>query len=274
MNTKCIYKITNMINGKIYIGQSVDFKQRWRQHKKESLKELPSMIINQAMKKHGIDNFIFEVISSIIPIKNEIEYCKIADELEEQFIKEYQSHISLRKGYNVSRGGMTSPKSEEWKQYMSNKIHQLHIDGLYDNTLSGYQLGHQHSEETLLNMSKSLKGRESPMKNKSHTEEAKEKNRLSHIGKSHEGNKNFKHTEEAKIKIGIASKGNKYCLGKTPYNKGISPSIEAKEKMSEAQKIRFATNKQHNQIGDKPLTNAEKQKRYREKKKLCQELQH
>ena len=28
-----IYKITNRINGKVYIGQSIDIRRRWRQHR-------------------------------------------------------------------------------------------------------------------------------------------------------------------------------------------------------------------------------------------------
>lgn len=120
MKTKCIYKIINLINKKVYIGQSVDCKQRWRQHKKEVTKDNPPMIINRAMKKHGIENFIFEIMTSILPVNDEQEYCKIADELESNFIKEYQSHISLGKGYNVSGGGSTSPKAENFKQIMRN----------------------------------------------------------------------------------------------------------------------------------------------------------
>jgi len=118
MKHKSIYKITNSVNNKVYIGQSNCPSKRWYQHKQEAKKEQPSMVVNQAMKKYGIENFIFEVICSILPVTDETEYCKIADEFEEHFITEYQSHISFGKGYNVSNGGSTSPKSEEWKQAM------------------------------------------------------------------------------------------------------------------------------------------------------------
>lgn len=118
MKHKSIYKITNLVNQKVYIGQTVDFHHRWRQHKLEAKKEHPSMIVNQAMKKYGIDKFIFETICSVLPVSDEIEYCSITDQVEKELIEQYQSHVSTGLGYNVSRGGSTSPKTEEWKQVM------------------------------------------------------------------------------------------------------------------------------------------------------------
>jgi len=115
MKTKVIYKITNQINQKVYIGQTNNPRVRWSKHKSSAL-NAPTQTIHSAMKKYGIENFTFEVICSILPVTDETEYCKIADEFEEQFITEYQSHISFGKGYNVSAGGSTSPKTEEWKE--------------------------------------------------------------------------------------------------------------------------------------------------------------
>lgn len=53
-----IYKITNNINNKIYIGQSVHIKRRWAEHCKPSSDSL----ISKAIKKYGKDNFTFEII--------------------------------------------------------------------------------------------------------------------------------------------------------------------------------------------------------------------
>lgn len=130
-----IYKITNFINNKVYIGQAKDCIQRWRQHKAESKKELPRMIVNRAMKKYGFDNFSFEVIVSCKTWKD-------ANETETLLVSQYESHISTGKGYNVSAGGCNAPKSDEWKQKVSRKL-----------------MGHPVSEETLAKLSVVHKGK-------------------------------------------------------------------------------------------------------------------
>ena len=63
-----IYKIENLINGKVYIGQSVNIKERWNEHKlinsrtsKEALKK-QKYPLYLALEKYGLDNFSFEVI--------------------------------------------------------------------------------------------------------------------------------------------------------------------------------------------------------------------
>ena len=60
-----IYKIINNINGKIYVGQSIDIKERWKQHlyKAYNEKELGyNSAIHQAFRKYGYENFSFEII--------------------------------------------------------------------------------------------------------------------------------------------------------------------------------------------------------------------
>ena len=85
-----IYKITNQINNKIYIGQSVDISKRWHYYKSppETL-NYKSKIIS-AIKKYGIENFTFEVL----------EECSIneLDKKEYYYIKLYDS---IDKGYNI-----------------------------------------------------------------------------------------------------------------------------------------------------------------------------
>ena len=57
-----VYKITNKINGKCYIGKSIDIKARFSDHKKPS--NLKSHYkIYKAFVKYGVENFNFEVLS-------------------------------------------------------------------------------------------------------------------------------------------------------------------------------------------------------------------
>jgi group I intron endonuclease len=61
METNYIYKITNKVNGKVYIGKSNDPERRWKQHKSEVYKNKTTYLY-QSMRKYGVDNFSFIVI--------------------------------------------------------------------------------------------------------------------------------------------------------------------------------------------------------------------
>lgn len=60
-----IYKITNMINNKCYIGQSTNIKKRWNRHKNgpfnKKYKEY-NCPLYRAIRKYGLENFNFEII--------------------------------------------------------------------------------------------------------------------------------------------------------------------------------------------------------------------
>lgn len=158
-----IYKITNLVNQKLYIGQTVNPQDRWRDHTREARKEQPSMIVHHAMKKHGIDNFTFEVI----------ETCDSQDEAnyqEEWHIKISCSHVSTDGGYNVSLGGSVAPKTDEWKQALAENVKQKIANGTWHGAAnSPYVKGHQPSEATRAKISASNKGK--PAHNKLFTDE-------------------------------------------------------------------------------------------------------
>lgn len=93
----CIYKITNIINGKIYIGQTKqDLKKRIRQHRSNS-KRLKTYLYS-SMIKYGKDNFKFEKL-----IDGNFTREKL-NELEIKFIQYYNSNNS-NIGYNLTSGG-------------------------------------------------------------------------------------------------------------------------------------------------------------------------
>lgn len=119
-----LYKITNIIDGKLYIGQTVDPNNRWKKHrfnaKQVRVKKGTTMYIHNAMAKHGLDNFIFEVIGC----------CRSQDDAnytEAELIKQYDSLWSGY-GYNVAAGGQSSPKSEETKKKLSEYWKQWYLD--------------------------------------------------------------------------------------------------------------------------------------------------
>ena len=61
---KHIYKITNKINGRCYIGQTNNPKRRFQEHKNMGYTDGTGKLLYYAFNKYGIENFTFEVIDS------------------------------------------------------------------------------------------------------------------------------------------------------------------------------------------------------------------
>lgn len=90
-----IYRITNLLDNKIYIGQSTSIGERFKAHIKCGLGiDAPSNKLYIAMKKDGVENFTFEVLEECNPVD--------LNEKEKYWIQYYQSNIY---GYNMSIGG-------------------------------------------------------------------------------------------------------------------------------------------------------------------------
>lgn len=97
-----IYIITNSINNKVYIGQTIQsLKDRWQEHcRKLCSKNEANMHIKRAIFKYGKENFTIR----------ELEKCTIEelDEREVYYISLYNSFVD---GYNSTRGGKSGAKS-------------------------------------------------------------------------------------------------------------------------------------------------------------------
>lgn len=91
-----IYKITNKLNNKIYIGQTIKaVNKRFQQHKNNSNKDYFSQIVlYKAFNKYGIENFICETLEEVPNDK--------LDEREKYWIEFYDSYFN---GYNSTLGG-------------------------------------------------------------------------------------------------------------------------------------------------------------------------
>lgn len=63
-----IYGIRNIVNGKIYVGQTKDFKHRWREHVRELNHNIHhNKHLQNAWNKYGEENFEFFVIEKCSP---------------------------------------------------------------------------------------------------------------------------------------------------------------------------------------------------------------
>lgn len=119
-----IYCITNLVNGKVYIGQSVNIEKRWVHHK-TTLRH--NMHINKhlqsAWNKYGEQNFEFIILHECI--------YEDLDRYEIYYIEKYNS---IENGYNLLRGGsngnrftqivIDKMKSSQAKRYSDVKAHQ------------------------------------------------------------------------------------------------------------------------------------------------------
>lgn len=97
MSTIGIYKITNKINGKAYIGQSINIEKRWKNHKIDYLNKNSHSYdypLYRAFRKYGINNFTFEII----------EECK-EKKLNEKEIFWIEHYNTFFNGYNQTLGG-------------------------------------------------------------------------------------------------------------------------------------------------------------------------
>lgn len=90
-----IYKITNLINGHSYIGQSINIVRRWKDHRQVAARGARNDYpLYRAISKYGIENFEFSII----------EECSVdeLDEKEKYWISYYDSYNN---GYNQTKGG-------------------------------------------------------------------------------------------------------------------------------------------------------------------------
>ena len=138
----CIYRITNLINGKTYIGQHkyLDEAEPMKGYKGSGV------VLKKAYKKHGFKNFAIDVLYSRIRDKETI------DAMEVWAISKFKPE------YNIAKGGQGG--------YMGK-----YDDPIYRKRLSIANTGKKHSLEARKRMSEAAKGK----KRKPFSEEHKRK---------------------------------------------------------------------------------------------------
>jgi group I intron endonuclease len=199
-----IYQIRNLVNGKRYIGSSLNIERRWKHHLQCLKFSYSNKVLQKDWDLYGADAFVFEVLI----------YCE-PDELllkEQKRIDHYKT-LSPN-GYNRCpiAGSCAGVKhSEEYKRNLSEK--------LKGNTNGLNNKGKVISEETKLKMSIAASSRKiSGMSGRKHSEESKLKMSFLKLGTSSK-RKGSTLSEETKQKMRDSHKGHnlgmKYC--KYPY---------------------------------------------------------
>ncbi len=88
----CVYRITNLIRNKAYIGKTIDFERRMREHKRSK----GNLYIGNSIRKHGWHNFKVEILIDDVPEEDlgNLETCYI--DVEDTMVPN---------GYNLTLGG-------------------------------------------------------------------------------------------------------------------------------------------------------------------------
>lgn len=203
----CIYRITNKVTGKTYVGQ----------HKYKKLDDNymgSGVLLAKAKKKYGIENFTKTILEF------NISTVELANDFEQMYI--LFERAKGKAEYNIARGGggvVGVERSEEWKRKIS-EARKGHITSEEQKRkISEALKGHTTSEETRKKLSEVRKG-------KKHGPLSEE-----HRRKISEAHKGLHHSEEAKQKM----------KGRTAWNKGKKPyemTEETRQKLSKALKGR------------------------------------
>lgn len=154
-NLHFVYVITNTINYKVYVGQTIDPYNRWSAHRCQAKREVLQYAIYKAIRKYGIDSFQFCLI----------EICKSqseADLSEIYWIDKFDSRNN-ESGYNLAVGGNVNTgwhHTEESKRKISQsqKGKIVVISEETKNKISAANMGHSVSDETRKKISKGNKG--------------------------------------------------------------------------------------------------------------------
>ena len=158
-----IYKITNLVNSKVYIGASRRIEARWCQHRNGHT------AIAEDLQTFGLDNFKFEVLlecpeDMLCQWERDMIALYDADDPEKGYNNPKDRPYSL-KASESHRGTHRTPHSEEAKRRMS-EAHKGQ---------KAWNKGIPFSEETKRKISEALKGRPSEKKGIPLSEETKRK---------------------------------------------------------------------------------------------------
>lgn len=179
-----IYRITNLINGKTYVGQ----------HEYKKLNEYymgSGVHLVRAQKKYGMENFKKEILVFNISTQEH------ANLLEETFIAAEREKVGRENCYNISDGGQGNHTkgihfSEEHKRHLSEAHKNKHFSEETKKKMSESHKNKPHSEEWNRKVAEANKGKPSGMKGKHHSEETKKKMREAMKGRPRSWGKHWK----------------------------------------------------------------------------------
>lgn len=130
MNIYSIYKATNLINGKSYIGFDACWPTRQQDHYRNHVNKNSKFYA--AIRKYGWDNFEWTVLYQ------STDKTHTHKTMEEYFIREYNTYCDTGHGYNMSYGGDGGNRSVEtrnkMRKYATNRsaAHRAKLNGQFE----------------------------------------------------------------------------------------------------------------------------------------------
>jgi group I intron endonuclease len=115
-----IYRWTNLLHGKSYIGSSVDLSRRLGKYFNFNQLAISNMVINKALLKHDISNFSLEILEYCEPenaVSREQYYIDLLNP-EYNILKIAGSSLGFKHS-DESRAKMSAPKSEATRTKLS-----------------------------------------------------------------------------------------------------------------------------------------------------------
>lgn len=186
-----IYKVENKVNNKKYIGLTRKSLEERKESHLRKVRNGSNTHFHNAIRKYGIDNFIWEVVNDTVDDIGEL------GKLEVEYISKYDSYNN---GYNLTTGGESAySHSDETKKKLrqinlgkvlseetKEKIRQGNIGkevtDEFRQRMRDMNVGRKLSKEAREKISKSLRGKPGRNTGNTHTNETKEK-----ISKSRSG---------------------------------------------------------------------------------------
>lgn len=138
-----VYKATNKINNKVYIGITTKtLEHRKSIHKKDS--KTKNTYFYKAIRKHGFDNFKWEVIDTAQSIEE-------LHEKEIAYIKQYESFDNKEKGYNTTSGGGSLYKITESERKARSERAKGKNNPMYGvpSPMKGKQFSNEHKQKNI-----------------------------------------------------------------------------------------------------------------------------
>ena len=143
-----IYCFTNSVNGKCYVGQAVNLRNRYNSHIGNFKAHRYDNPLYRAFTKYGLDKFTYEVLEIIEEVLEQKLLKDRLDKLEIRYISEKNSYNN---GYNQTKGGdggiMGYKFTEEQLKKRSETTKRVAMDGRY--TIFVYDIKEEKSYEFL-----------------------------------------------------------------------------------------------------------------------------
>lgn len=183
-----VYCITNTVNGKKYIGQTVgSVTKRWKNHISD---KTGCRLLKNAINKYGPESFTIRLIASA-------QCAEELNALEATLIVENDTR-NRDKGYNLNEGGKSGRQHPETGEKKAAALRGRPLSEEHCAKLSASHMGHKRTKESLEKQSKSGKGLKRPPRTQEH---------IAKLAAAKTGVKLGPMTAEHKAKIGAANQG-------------------------------------------------------------------